>query len=496
MGPKSAGRAGGRFGSGTRAPPASVHLCELVLLERRARRAQLSLLTGRPLRLRGRGRQLEGDGHVDGLLVAVGRGLDVCDHRRERVAGAQLVFVELRQGLLEELVGVAGVVGVAVEQTPATVEVVGVNLVEAGDGQLAHSVLRPLFDLEAEGDAAARVVEGGHGAHARVEVALARVSLAHGGQPLVYLDAVGDLARLHAERGVKLLRRQGRSARPLGLIPDVDRAFVDVHRDGDALIAVGVREGLRRRRREGRAQVAALLVERQQVGLGEAVDVGARVVVVEDAAGLLHERLFGDGARADEAQLADAQLRPAHREEVLDLPPRSVRRERVFDRALDLALAQEVFERALDLVGDAAGFGRGAVEGRDFALDGGAQFLFGEPDEVVERDRHARLLLDDREGDDGLVGLALDAVAQLLEEAGLKQAIGRRVHFVNADRLAGLEAALLQSLGLRHALKALELDAVELQSLRRHLRLPLRAHTRRAKATGKARGRRARRLKA
>src|SRR5205085_3478927 len=117
------------------------------------------------------------------------------------------------------------------------------------------------FDLEAEGDAAVLFVEVGRGAQARVQVALAPVSLAHGGEALVYLDAVGDLARPHAERGVKLLLIERRRARPHGLVPDVDRALVHVHRDGDALLAVGRIFGPRLRRREARAQVAALVVE-------------------------------------------------------------------------------------------------------------------------------------------------------------------------------------------------------------------------------------------
>src|SRR5947209_7631239 len=314
-------------------------------------------ISSRVRRVRGRGRRFEVERHVDGLLLAVGRGLDVQLQRRERVSRAQRVLIKFRQALLHELVGVSLFVHVAVEQTPATMQVVGVRLGESIDRQLAHMVLRPLFDLKAEGDAPALVVEVGRGPDARFEVALARVSLADGGESLVYLDAVGDLALLHAERGVQLLRRERRRARPHGLVPDVDRAFVNVHRDGHALFTIGGSFGLHLRRREAGAQVTALLVERQKVGLGEARDEGARVVVVEDAAGLLPERLFGDGARADEAQLADAQLRPPHAVEVLDPSARRVRRERVLDRALDLALAQKVFERLLDLLGDAPGFG-------------------------------------------------------------------------------------------------------------------------------------------
>src|SRR3954467_8475061 len=106
------------------------------------------------------------------------------------------------------------------------------------------------------------------------------------------------------------------------------------------MLAFGRGVGLRLRRREARAEVAALAVERGEVALGEALYEGARVVVVEDAAGLLYERLFAQGARALTAHLAYAQARPLDAEEVLDLSRPRVFREVVDDRALYLSLAQ------------------------------------------------------------------------------------------------------------------------------------------------------------
>src|SRR5256714_8189292 len=406
------------------------------------------------------------------MLLVVGRELGLDLHGREGVACADGFTEEFGHGLLDELREVAFVVNVAVEQTPATAQVVQVRLRESRDYQLAHVVLRPLVHLEAIGDAARVVVKLLRGADARAQVALARVSLLHRRQALLDLEAVGYLARLHAERDVELLRAERGVLFPSGLVPDVYRALVNVHRDADAALAIARAVGLRFRRREGCAQVAALVVEREQVALDEAGDVSERVLVVEDAAGLLHQSLFGDGARADVSNLADAEARPLDSEHVLDLTPRRVERvEAVLDRALDLALAQEVFERLPDLLCDGPGFGRGAVEGWDFAPDRLLQLLVREPDEVVEGDGHAPGLLDDREGDDGLVGLAMNLVTQILEEAGLQKAVRRRVNVVERDALPRLQAALLKRLRLFDLLKPFELYAVELQSLRRALLL-------------------------
>jgi hypothetical protein len=150
---------------------------------------------------------------------------------------------------------------------------------------------------------------------------------------------------------------------------------------------------------------------------------------------------------------------------VFDLAPRGVGRERVLDGALDLALAQEFFERLLYPVGDAAGLGRGAVEGRELAADGREQLVVGEPDEVVERDGHRPLPLDDLEGQESLVGRPLDLVAEVGEEAGLQQAVGGRLDGVYIHALADLQAALLQRLRLFDAVESLELYLVELEGL-------------------------------
>src|SRR5437763_1153998 len=116
-------------------------------------------------------------------------------------------------------------------------------------------------------------------------------------------------------------------------------------------------------------------------------------------------------SRADVIYLADAQSRPLDAEEVADLPGRRVFLKVVLDRALDFTLAQKLFERLFDLLRDGSGFRGGSVEGRDFAADCGVQLLVREPDEVVEGDGHVPSLFDDREGDDGLVGLAVNLIA-------------------------------------------------------------------------------------
>ena len=112
----------------------------------------------------------------------------------------------------------------------------------------------------------------------------------------------------------------------------------------------------------------------------------------------------------------------------------------IVDAALQLMFDGQRLQGVGNLVGEVAGDRKLALEKRHAGAQLLEQFLIGKPDEVLEADRHERLLSVTCKLEFHALGDELESVGNVAESAGFAQVLADALEIVFADGLAKLQA--------------------------------------------------------